>query len=72
MRIKTIQLDDQLDTIKRLKSVSISIYFPQLYCVRVRFIVSRMLQDLSAERDKSKELAKSEDENNQLKVVVYD
>ncbi|VDK44143.1 unnamed protein product [Taenia asiatica] len=46
VRIKTIQLDDQLDTIKRLKS------------------------DLNVERDKSKELAKVEDENKQLQSAI--
>ncbi|KAL5962980.1 Leucine-rich repeat and coiled-coil domain-containing protein 1 [Taenia solium] len=46
VRIKTIQLDDQLDTIKRLKS------------------------DLNIERDKSKELAKVEDENKQLQSDI--
>nr|CDS23736.1 leucine rich repeat and coiled coil [Echinococcus granulosus] len=46
VRIKTIQLDDQLDTIKQLKT------------------------DLSAERDKSKELAKFKEENKQLQSAI--
>ncbi|CDS41655.1 leucine rich repeat and coiled coil [Echinococcus multilocularis] len=46
VRIKAIQLDDQLDTIKQLKT------------------------DLSAERDKSKELAKFKEENKQLQSAI--
>ncbi|VDM22326.1 unnamed protein product [Hydatigera taeniaeformis] len=46
VRIKTIQLDDQLDTIKRLKS------------------------DLNAERDRSKEMTKVEEQNKKLQSAV--